>query len=164
MSEKTAISPPHVAPKPAASPLAEQAPPLVLPDTVMPASKPASPDDKDVIKEVTRDVVRIHYCYEADDGQIFSGPAGIKDPAGMLPKLNPGGPITKKRLRFACHPTAVHSHFHRSTNMLARGAGDAFVVNCPDCLKSERFLKDLAEYEKQFDPVQMFDTQGKPCC
>lgn len=110
---------------------------------------------------MSRDTVTVHYLHEADDGPIYSGPAGVHDPSAVMPAL--GVAITPKRYRFACHAKAVPSHHHRGTNSLDRMAGDRFIVNCPKCLQSERFLADVASAEQRTDPATMFDAQGN-CC
>jgi hypothetical protein len=112
---------------------------------------------------MSRDVVCIHYLHPAEDGPIATGPGGVDDPHEMISKLNSLGPIKEQKLRFACHPTGVQSHWHRGTAELARGAGEKFVVTCPECLKSQRFLDDVAKYDAVNGPGQMFDAQGK-CC
>lgn len=104
----------------------------------------------------------IHYLHEDDAGPIHSGSDGVSDPHGMLAKQ--GADLKPKRLRFACNPTAEQSHFHRGTNFTEKVAGGRYVVTCPNCLASERFLRDAAEKEFLDGPDVMFDASGKRCC
>ena len=106
-----------------------------------------------------RDVVTIHYLLPAADGPIPTGPHGIDDPHGMLDVL--GIKIPERRLRFACHPTAVQSHLHRGSNDVQKAAGDRHIVNCEACQNSPEFKAAYAELMAQHDPKVMFDARGK---
>ncbi len=113
----------------------------------------------------SRDVVRIHFLMEDVAGPIASGPGGVRETMpGLLGELNPGGQLVPRRLRFACHPTAAQSHFHRGSNEVQRAAGGRFVITCPQCLASEAFLTAVAAAEVADGPTAMFDAAGKQCC
>ena len=111
------------------------------------------------------DKVTIHYLHPADDGPIGTGSEGVIDPHGMIAKLRGDQPIKTQRLRFACNPKGVQANGHQGSNELSLNALREFVINCPDCLKSERFLKDLEEFMQKNMPGAnlMVDAEGK-CC
>ncbi len=94
---------------------------------------------------------------------VLSDFLGISVP-GIIGELNTAGPITQRRLRFACSATAVPSHFHRGSNEVQRGAGNRHVITCPNCLASDAWKRAVAAAELRDGPAPMFDAKGNVCC